>query len=359
MGATLRNNLVHLSMVFIAFTLTLVSTLLFNPVKVTAAPLVESGLLSPVSSTYPNDAFFESVLPPIGDWVSTTTAATEGRAGSYAMRPVDVCELAAVTALSFSFSSVSETFTPPVTQEYTGAFARVIDTNDNSIQDVSTVTNGTRMDGAFALFLDPSLENAIGRGVTHATFTTGTVTMPGSIDFAMDTTSMTVGDYNDLNLVMMQDMLDSGNGLVDSITTSQPTMSMSYDDGPCDDDGDGYTNATEDGNGTDRSDFCAPSVKAVASSDCDSDGLTASQEAAAGTNPGDPDSDGDGINDGDEVLGASASNPLDPCDPVAANNCLADTGADSTLNFAIASMMISIVSFLLLSHRNIVYRFYN
>ncbi|EEI62493.1 hypothetical protein, partial [Corynebacterium glucuronolyticum] len=62
------------------------------------------------------------------------------------------------------------------------------------------------------------------------------------------------------------------------------------------------------------------------SADPDNDGLTNDQEKELGTDPYNPDSDGDGINDGDEVNGAKSkfpgkynpngkpgnTNPLDP-----------------------------------------------
>ncbi|TXB61323.1 hypothetical protein [Phaeodactylibacter luteus] len=59
--------------------------------------------------------------------------------------------------------------------------------------------------------------------------------------------------------------------------------------------------------------------------DPDMDGLTNTQEATAGTDPNNPDTDGDGLYDGEEVLGlddpatnptvTGISDPLDPCSP--------------------------------------------
>ncbi|MCL5247781.1 gliding motility-associated C-terminal domain-containing protein, partial [Cellulophaga sp. 20_2_10] len=49
-------------------------------------------------------------------------------------------------------------------------------------------------------------------------------------------------------------------------------------------------------------------------SDCDMDGLTNAEEAALGTDPFNPDSDGDLILDGKEVT--DQTDPLDPCDNI-------------------------------------------
>ncbi|MFT6045670.1 MAG: hypothetical protein ACI9WC_001371, partial [Arenicella sp.] len=115
--------------------------------------------------------------------------------------------------------------------------------------------------------------------------------------------------------------------------------------GACDQDDDGLTNDEEailgtdptnpdtDGDGlkdgeevitTNPSDACDPDPN-VGACDQDDDGLTNDEEAAAGTDPTNPDTDGDGYNDGEEVTGvddpsttavpAGPSSPLDPCDP--------------------------------------------
>ena len=135
--------------------------------------------------------------------------------------------------------------------------------------------------------------------------------------------------------------------------------------GPCDQDNDGLTNAEEmiagtdptnpdsDGDGyndgeevngvddaattpvamgtSDANDPCDPDVTA-GPCDQDNDGLTNAEEMIAGTDPTNPDSDGDGYNDGEEVNGVddAATTPVamgtsdanDPCDPdVTAGPC--------------------------------------
>lgn len=69
-----------------------------------------------------------------------------------------------------------------------------------------------------------------------------------------------------------------------------------------DDDNDGLPDSYEDANGLDKLDATD------AAADGDSDGLTNLEEYQQGTDPTNPDSDGDGTNDGDEV--ASGRNPL-------------------------------------------------
>ena len=78
-----------------------------------------------------------------------------------------------------------------------------------------------------------------------------------------------------------------------------------------DNDGDGF-NSDED---PDDNDPCNPSLIA-GTCDQDGDGLTNDQEGVIGTNPTNPDTDGDTLRDGfDEHNATPYSNPLDACDP--------------------------------------------
>ena len=81
-------------------------------------------------------------------------------------------------------------------------------------------------------------------------------------------------------------------------------------------DGDGVANATD----PDLRDPCNPDpLAATCTGDPDGDGLTSAQEAILHTDPFDPDTDGDGVCDGDGTGGGTCSPgdsaPLDPCVP--------------------------------------------
>ncbi|WP_423997617.1 hypothetical protein [Maribacter sp. IgM3_T14_3] len=81
---------------------------------------------------------------------------------------------------------------------------------------------------------------------------------------------------------------------------------------PLDTDGDGIP----DGCDSAVSDPCAPDTDSLwaasGSSDCDADGLTVDEETALGTDPAVADTDGDGINDGQEV-NTDGTDPLNDC----------------------------------------------
>ena len=116
---------------------------------------------------------------------------------------------------------------------------------------------------------------------------------------------------------------------------------------PLDTDGDGIIDALEpsilDADGDEVSDEldpantdpCIPNPNA-GPCDQDGDGLTNTEETAAGTDPTNPNTDGDAINDGQEVSGGS--NPLDPCDPDdTLPGCQTDSDGDGVTDAAEAT----------------------
>src|SRR3989344_2299193 len=88
-----------------------------------------------------------------------------------------------------------------------------------------------------------------------------------------------------------------GDGIIDPLDSSI-----------LDADNDGVNDETDPAN----TDPCIPNPNA-GPCDQDGDGLTNAEEATEGTSPTNPDTDGDGIDDGVEVT--SGTNPLDDCDP--------------------------------------------
>ncbi|NJB72439.1 putative pyridoxine 5'-phosphate oxidase superfamily flavin-nucleotide-binding protein [Saonia flava] len=96
----------------------------------------------------------------------------------------------------------------------------------------------------------------------------------------------------------------------------------------CDTDGDGILDNQENIDGTDPNNDCESMGGApLGTSDCDNDGLTNDEEAAIGTDPNNSDSDGDTIIDGQEII--DNTNPLDDCDsingiPLSISDCDSD-----------------------------------
>ncbi|MDP4732119.1 MAG: MopE-related protein, partial [Flavobacteriales bacterium] len=83
------------------------------------------------------------------------------------------------------------------------------------------------------------------------------------------------------------------------------------------------TAATEVCNGID--DNCNGQIDEEPTLDCDNDGLNLQQELTAGTDPLNPDTDGDGVLDG--VESSDSTNPNDPCSLLIASQTLTPSAA--------------------------------
>jgi hypothetical protein len=128
------------------------------------------------------------------------------------------------------------------------------------------------------------------------------------------------GQETDPAMGMPTDPLDPCDPVQSSSYTAFDAMNSIWAAADCD--GDGVSNGAEASGSKNPYDPCDQMIKSSANpdwlaADCDGDSLTNVEEVALGTDPNNIDSDGDGIDDGDEVepeMGMS-SDPLDPCDP--------------------------------------------
>ncbi len=126
----------------------------------------------------------------------------------------------------------------------------------------------------------------------------------------------------------------------DGLTDYDEVTNTGTDPNNPDTDGDGYGDGDEVTFGSDPLNPCDPNP-ANPVCDQDGDGLTNEEEGSAGTNPSNPDTDGDGVLDGEEVNGVDdpytpyvatgTSDPLDPCDPINTSPAC-DTDGDGLSN---------------------------
>ncbi len=157
----------------------------------------------------------------------------------------------------------------------------------------------------------------------HWEFTSGTL----SANPMQDTNGIQITGNTVVTAVFVPDINpdSDGDGIYDVNEAGFGTDPHDFDT-----DNDGLSDGVEVGNGSDPLDICDPNMS-FPSCDPDGDGLTNGVEQAIGTNPGNPDSDLDGINDGQENTGGS--DPLDACSPNI-NAALCDADGDGLLSSA-------------------------
>ena len=121
----------------------------------------------------------------------------------------------------------------------------------------------------------------------------------------------------------------------DGLTNAEEAI-VGTDPNVADTDGDGINDGQEvNSDGTDPSDSCSSNGGTpLGTDDCDNDGLSNMAEATAGTDPNVADTDGDGISDGQEV-NTDGTDPLDDCDsnggtPLGTSDCDGDGNPNDT-----------------------------
>jgi len=178
----------------------------------------------------PGPANFQEIVPPTGLWTTTSTTAAEGRVASYTMPNLNICSAATINSLTVSMNVTGDV--TPYTEGLSGVFTHVSNKNTGIVQTVTTVTSGTRMDGPIS-GSDPNLIQNIGRGITNSGFTTTAVSINGEIRYGLNTAGMTAADYNNLALQVQHDLRDGISGFITSLSSSQPVVTVSYDETPC------------------------------------------------------------------------------------------------------------------------------
>ncbi|MES2556069.1 MAG: gliding motility-associated C-terminal domain-containing protein [Bacteroidota bacterium] len=180
------------------------------------------------------------------------------------------------------------------------------DTDGDGLTDVDETSNGT----------DPNNPDTDGDGVTDGEEVHGT-------DDPL-TAYIPVGTSDPLDpcdpIITSPACDQDGDGLTngdEAIIGTDPTNP--------DTDGDGYNDGGEVVITSDPLDPCDPNPTSPAC-DGDGDGVPNDDEASNGTDPANPDTDGDGVTDGEEIYGINdsttvyvptgTSDPLDPCDPI-------------------------------------------
>jgi hypothetical protein len=228
-------------------------------------------------------------------------------------------------------------------QSITGGTYRLqislIDPNGNTVtvltQDFAVAANGnatrasnptyplSSLSGVYTIqaqlfWLDPAQGNfPVQQDIAIATFTHATNSGPGN--FINDSDGDGLNDTQEATLGTNPNDADSDNDGVDDGAEVGPSPAA-----PLNTDGDGSINALEssvtdsDGDGVSNQNDsvnnnpCVPNANSVAclASDSDGDGLTNGQEDTLGTGRTNPDTDGDGTNDGAEA-GGNAASPID------------------------------------------------
>lgn len=217
------------------FALVVVSVLLVAHLNVgRAAAISYTGVATPSTTAYGANIFaFEPDTPPTGNWTSTTTSLTEGRAAAYLMPVLSgTCDAAAVTSLIATINTTAIDLAMGTSQDLAGVDMRFVDTTDINLV-APALPLSSVLSGSHYIFGGPGGVNIGVRGITNPMITNTPQAIPGTVSIQLNTSGMTVADYKNLAISVHHDLLDGPFGFVNSVTTSQPVVQVQTNDAAC------------------------------------------------------------------------------------------------------------------------------
>jgi gliding motility-associated-like protein len=201
-----------------------------------------------------------------------------------------------------------------------------IDTDGDGISDIDEISNGSNPNDP----CDPNINALSTNDCDSDGLDNSEETLAGTDNTNPDTDSDGFNDGDEVN--NSTDPLDACDPNINALSTNDcdndgldnaGEILAGTDNTNPDTDSDGITDGDEINTSSDPLNPCDPDINALSTNDCDNDGLDNSEETLAGTDNTNPDTDSDGFNDGDEVIGNT--NPLDSCDPdinaLTSNDC--------------------------------------
>lgn len=285
--------------------------------NLTADGITSDTTLSILGTSEPNmriDLFLDGVsigtttIAATGNWIFDNSATTL-LDGSYSITAIASDSFGNFSATSTVFTAVIDTQAPMLNEEVTDDLTPVI-TGQGSPNEAISI----------AIDID-------GNGTPEVTYTVTTDSL-GTWSLNTETATPTSGMLPVLNYLTTLTITATdiaGNPLTGDITitndfdtdglTNSEENALGTDPNHPDTDGDGVEDGEEVIDNTNPLDDCdSLNGTPLPTTDCDADGVTNVEEENLGTDPFDPDSDSDGITDGQEIL--DTTDPLDACDSV-------------------------------------------
>ncbi len=243
-----------------------------------------------------------------GDWIFDykTTTLLDG---SYTVTAITSDAFGNFSNPSLDFTVVIDTQAPMLNEDITDDLTPII-TGQGSPNETISVAIDIDEDGVPEVTYTVTTDSLGNWSLDTETATPTSGLLPALNYPTVLTITVTdnAGNFTIGNSIITDDFDDDG-------LTNTEEANLGTDPNNPDTDGDGVEDGEEVIDDTNPLDDCdSLNGTPLPTTDCDSDGLTNAEEENLGTDPFDPDSDSDGITDGQEVL--DTTDPLDACDSV-------------------------------------------